>query len=250
MHVAEDHWLTAASSGLPPVLRVPSVRSGMLAADLRGAPLGLVWHWTGGRPADINFAKALAEEIRTFNRASDRAASWHILIAKDGTIIQSLPTNVAAWHVGKPGRIGSAPKKHAGQWDWPHWGGRLFANVNQATVGVELVNAGRLEKVGEKFFCWPFWLDPDHPASGADPKLEVEASRAVLHAGTWYDDFPKAQEMASARVVTALMLKYRWSRDVCRYGHVMFDQQRKEDPGPLWLEVVLPRVLDMVFGPE
>jgi len=257
MKVDEAGWL-ATAAGEAPVLRVPSVRSNPLEEKL---PLGIVWHWTGGHSRNTIYAKALADEIRTFNRATDRAASWHALISKDGTIIQSVPFVAGSWHAGRPGRIGGKPAQvqthmnpvtglpdGAPTWDATAWPGKLYANINRVTIGIELVNAGRLEKVGEKFYCWPFWLNPDNHDAGPDPKYEIEATRAVRIEGVWFDDFPPAQREAAQRLLGALVLKYRWSRDVSQYGHLMFDPTRKEDPGPLWLGTYLPTLLDGVFG--
>lgn len=248
MQVAEDHWLKQTASGLPALTKAPSVRTNMLDA---GAPAGIVWHWTGGICRGPNVPTILANEIRTYDKLKDRAASWHVAIGKDGQIVQSVAFNSGSWHVGRPGRIGGKPvKTPAGTWDPMLWPGTLHANINRATTGVELCNSGRLEKVGEKFYCWPFWLDPDKPAAGPDPKLEIEASRAVAHDGKFWDVFPEAQEMAATRLMQALVLKYKLPREVVQYGHVMFDPSRKEDPGPVWLEVVLPRIIDRVFGAE
>lgn len=223
MRVGPDGWLEVTASGLPPVVRIPSPRTVLLDAGLTG-PRGIVWHWTAGTHTSPQFARALAEEIRTWDKTKDRPASWHVLIGKDGAVYQSVPFNVGSWHVGRPGRIG----------------GQLFANINRATVGVELLNAGRLEKVGEKFY-----------AAGSDhvPAHEVDAGRALAVGDQWFDSFPAEQEQAAGRVLTALMLKYKWNRDVCVYGHRDFDPGRKEDPGPLWQDSVLPRVLDRLFGP-
>jgi len=261
MLIGPDGWAVENAEGLPSLLRVPSVRSCLFAAELR-APLGLVWHWTGGPALGPAFATALAEEIRGFDRVKDRAASWHFLVAKNGRIFQSIQTDRGAWHVGRPGRIGGKPEMvqvHADPitglpsgepiWDAMAWPGRLFANINAATIGVELENSGRLEKVGERFYCWPFWLNPDKPESGVDPKLEVPADRAKLVGATWYDDYPQAQRDAAARLLSALVLRYRWTRDVCQYAHKFFDPTRKEDPGPAWMGEYLPQVLDLIFGP-
>jgi N-acetyl-anhydromuramyl-L-alanine amidase AmpD len=231
MNVGNDHWLVTQESGLPAVLKVPSSRTTDLAVEL-GGPAGIVWHWTGGPARGPAFATALAGEIRTFNPSRDRAASWHVLVAKDGRLLQSIPFNRGSWHVGRPGRIA----------------GKLHANINRATVGVELENSGRLEQVGGKFYCWPFWLNPDHHDTGPDPKLEIPAERAELCGGVHFDAFPLAQEVAAARLMSALVLKYKITREDCQYGHRDFDPVRKEDPGALWQEVVLQRVLKRVFG--
>ncbi len=238
MKVGADGWLEATAEGLPPILRIPSSRTTELEVGIPG-PLGLVWHWTGGHSRSTTFAKALADEIRTFDRAKDRAASWHVLIAKDGTVIQSVPFTKGSWHVGKPGRIA----------------GRLFGNINRATVGCELVNAGKLELVGGKFYCWPYWLNPDHHAAGPDPKLEIVTERAVHVDGAlagdqagWYDDFPMEQRLAAQRLAQALALRFKLSREDTAWGHVDFDPTRKVDPGPLWRKRYLPIILNNTFG--
>lgn len=45
MKIDDAGWLEVIAEGLPPVVRVPSVRSGLLTDKV---PLGMVWHWTGG----------------------------------------------------------------------------------------------------------------------------------------------------------------------------------------------------------
>lgn len=250
MHIGNDGWLVEDVAGLPPVSRVPSVRSTPFTVDLK-APLGLVWHWTGGPAKGPAYAQALADEIRGYNKLKDRAASWHFLVAKDGRIIQSIQTDRGSWHVGRPGRIGGPPQKTNTKWEAiTGWAGRLFSNVNSATIGVELENSGRLMRDGDKFYCWPYYIHPDHPEGGFDHRLEIPRERTVLHGGQWFDDFQLDQELAAARLLTACLLKFKWDRHAATYGHVMFDPARREDPGPVWLDVVLPRILDRVFGPK
>jgi N-acetylmuramoyl-L-alanine amidase len=250
MKVTDTHWLEENASGLPALVRVPSVRSTPLEVDLAG-PLGIVWHWTAGPCAGDGFAPALAQSIRTYDKTRDRAASWHVLIAKDGRLFQSVPFNLGSWHVGRPGRIGGRPQKTGDTWDaCVGWAGRIFSNINRATVGVELENAGRLERVGDKFCCWPFWMDPDQPSSGPDPHMEIAPERAVQHGAQWFDDFPTAQRDAAFRLLQSLVIRYKWTREVSAYSHCQFDPTRKEDAGPRWLDVLLPSILDQVFGAE
>lgn len=224
MKVGADGWLEEIASGFPPIARIPSPRTQLLDGATGNRPLGIVWHWTAGVKQSPGFARALAEEIRTWDKTKDRPASWHVLIGKDGAIYQSVPFSTGSWHVGRPGRIG----------------GQLFANINRATVGVELLNAGLLEKVDEKFYA---------AGNNHGPEDEVAADRAVAVANEWYDAFPEAQEMAATRLLQALVIRFAWNRDVCAYGHRDFDSPRKLDPGPLWQDTVLPRVLDRIFGP-
>jgi len=230
MRVDESGWLVA-EVGDSRVVRYPTVRTYGLAVP---APLGIIWHWTGGRGGP-GFAEGLARRAQTYRRGLDRAASWHVLIARDGVVCQSAPFNVGTWHVGRAGLIA----------------GRRFDNVNRATVGCELENAGRLRKIAGRFYCWPYWLNPGAPAveRRPDPRCAVETSRAVAAAGQGvFDDFPAEQEASAAALLAGLVAHFAWTREVCAYGHRDFDSQRKEDPGPLWAGTVLPRILDGVFG--
>lgn len=63
-----------------------------------------------------------------------------------------------------------------------------------------------------------------------------------------FDAFTPEQESSAAVLLAALVARFGWTRDVCAYGHVDFDSPRKEDPGPLWKQGHLPRVLDKVFS--
>jgi hypothetical protein len=230
MRVDDDGWLVH-EDGDPRVVRYPSVRTYALVVP---APLGIVWHWTAGRGGP-GFAEALARRAQLYRRGVDRAASWHVLVAKDGTVFQSAPFTVGTWHVGRPGVVA----------------GRRFENVNRATVGCELENAGRLRKIGDRFFCWPYFTNPAAPAHErrADPRCAVDPSRAVVGPGQGtFDAFPPEQERAATKLLAALVVRFGWTRDASAYGHRDFDSPRKEDPGPLWAGVVLPRALDAVFG--
>jgi hypothetical protein len=60
--------------------------------------------------------------------------------------------------------------------------------------------------------------------------------------------FTREQEDAAVRVLGALVAAFGWTPDVCGYGHCDFeDPGRREDPGPVWRQIVLPRVLSTVF---
>jgi N-acetyl-anhydromuramyl-L-alanine amidase AmpD len=229
MKIDDNGWLIGAD-GEPVAKRFPTVRTYELATPM---PLGIVWHYTNGRGGP-GYAEALARRAQTFQRGVDRPASWHLLIAKDGAIYQSAPFTIGTWHVGKPGVIA----------------GQRFANINHATVGCELENAGRLWRLGSQVYCWPYHLNPGAPEykRRPDPACEVPMDRAVVTRAGLFDMFTPAQEASAAVVLRALVARFGWTREVCAYGHVDFDPQNREDPGALWTQTFLPRVLDRVFG--
>jgi N-acetyl-anhydromuramyl-L-alanine amidase AmpD len=229
MMVDDKGWLISAS-GDPVGKQFPTVRTYSLATP---GPLGIVWHTTDERGGP-GYAEALARRIQTFRRGVDRPASWHLLVAKNGAIYQSAPFTVGTWHVGKPGIIA----------------GRRFANVNHATIGCELENAGRLKRLGNQVYCWPYFVNPSAPVfeRRPDPRCAIPLDRAVATRAGLFDMFTPAQEASAAVIVRALATRFGWTREVCGYGHVDFDPQNREDPGPLWKATYLPRVLDRVFG--
>jgi hypothetical protein len=230
MKIDEEGWLVP-EEGDPKVVRFATVRTYRLVVP---APLGIVWHWTSGR-GGTGFAERLARRVQTYRRGVDRPASWHVLIARDGVIYQSAPLLVGTWHVGRPGVIA----------------GQRFDNINRATIGCELENAGRLRKIGERFYCWPFWTNPGAPAyeRRPDPRCAIDAARATVVQGQGiFDAYSREQQLSVAAMLSALVARFSWTREACSYGHRDFDPKRKEDPGPVWADSVLPQILNQVFG--
>lgn len=221
-----EGWLVGTD-----VTRFPTVRIVQLEVK---HPLGLVWHTTGGRGGP-GHAEALARRIQHYRRGVDRPASWHILITTDGRIFQSAPIRVGTWHVGRPGTVG----------------GHSFANVNRGTIGVELESPGQLVEVDGRYFCWPYWRSDVKASRLPDPRFEMRGANIVRMAdGSLFTDFPAIQEATAIALVEALARELGWSRAALTYTHHQFDPHRKVDPGPLWAQIVLPRVLDFAFGAD
>lgn len=233
MEIDTEGWLKPSIESTPQIAHVPSSRTTALEKE---DPLGIIWHWTAGVCNTPNFARNLADSIRSYHRESDRPASWHVLVAKNGDIFQSVPFLLGSWHVGRGGQID----------------GTFYANVNKVTVGVELENSGKLEKFEGKYYCWPYWLDPDAAEENRqpDPRLLIAEERVTTFEGQFYDAFTEAQIASAAELLRALVITYKWQKPVCSYGHVDFDPIRKQDPGPVWKNVVMPGILDGIFGTD
>lgn len=215
MTIDADGWYSGAS-------RYPSARVSAMETP-GGTPLGLVWHWTGGRGG----AEPLARSIQL--RGNGAQASWHFLIVRDGRILQSVSTLDASWHVGRPGVIA----------------GKKFANVNRATVGVELENTGRAIRVGSAFRSVE---NPHAPRGSWIPSQFVLPAGEVQAVGDeLFHAFPLPQIAAAEALLREMVLRFGWTRGVCSYGHRDFDPSRKADPGDLWSHVVLPQILDRIF---
>ena len=221
MIVQSDGWLKS-DDGSAKVVHCPSVRT---TAMLTARPLALVWHATGG-VGGPGFADGLARRIQTYRRGIDRAASWHLLIARDsGHVYQSAPLMVGTWHVGRPGSIA----------------GTRYQNINGVTIGVELENAGELVHVRGHYYAYPYWLDKAERKP--DPKLLVHPARVRIFEGRAYDDFTQAQAASATQLVAALSKHFGWGPSEFLHDHAEFAAPVKTDPGPIWMKRILPHVL-------
>ena len=172
-------------------------------------PLYLIIHFTAGTTAD--------GAISWFKK-SDSKASSHLIIDRDGSIVQMVPFNRKAWH--------------AGESSWGNLNG-----INQHSIGIELVNAGKLQRTGDG--QWVNW------SKRAVPPSEVTVARhknEITEAG-WHE-YTEAQIEAVIKVSKLLHSKYKFT-DIL--GHDDISPTRKVDPGPLFpmnsfRKIVLGRV--------
>lgn len=230
MHVDSLGWLERTALTEPMIERYETDRvCGMDA----GAPIGACWQWTGGKGGTHGWARERSKAHRTYRKGVDAATSCHLLIAKDGGIFQSASFAVGTWHVGRRARIAGVER-----------------HVNRCLIGIEIENAGRIRMFAGRAYIAPFYVNPDaEPAQRhPDPGLEVERGRAVVAKGGTFDAFTVEQEQSAVEVVRALVARYGFDARALSFGPRDFDPQRREDPGALWTDVVLPSVLDRAFA--
>lgn len=157
-------------------------------------PKYLIMHYTEATTA--------ASTIEWFQNPSAKVSS-HLLIGLNGSITQFVPFNVISWHAGDS-----------------NWDG--LVSLNQYTIGIELVNAGRLTKVDDHWMC-----DTDGVIIPADEILIRQHK---------YETFTSAWQMYSrtqintAIAVGKVLSDYYALDDVL--GHDDISPGRKVDPGP------------------
>lgn len=160
-------------------------------------PEYLVMHYTAGSSAEGSVSW-LANPVAR--------ASAHLVIGRDGGITQLVAFNRVAWHAGQS-----------------QWAGR--AGLNNFSIGIELDNAGHLERAGGR------WISAASKRAYADDDVLV-ANHKHDKAGTppsgWHE-YTEAQIEAALKVGLLLMEKYAL-RDVL--GHEDIAPGRKADPGP------------------
>lgn len=167
----------------------------------------LVFHYTAGRSCDSSVESLCTRKPRD-------NASAHVVLACDGRIVQLAPFNVVTWHAGVS-----------------HWDGRI--GLNNWSIGVELDNAGRMERVGANYVAW----------FGKQYGVSDVTLAEHKHGGgvrPWHV-YPEVQ-IARAVELAELLVKHYALDDVL--GHEDIARGRKQDPGPAFpLAAIAKRVL-------
>lgn len=157
------------------------------------SPRYLVMHYTAGS----SFEGSLSHMTK---RASK--ASAHLLIGRDGAIAQLVPFNRVAWHAG------------ASRWQG-------LSGLNRHSIGIELDNAGPLDRQGDH---WRAWFGREYPK---DQVLVARHRNGGRRRG--WQTYSEAQIEAARAVAGAICAHYRLL-DVL--GHEDIAPERKIDPGP------------------
>jgi len=157
-------------------------------------PQIIVMHYTAGG--------TLASAVNWFASPAS-GVSAHLVIDRDGTIVQMVDFDRIAYHAGKSS-----------------WNGRQ--GCNNFSIGIELVNWGILQSVGDTLQTW----------TGSPIKLE-DAEYAALPGGrsAWWHKFTDTQ-INVAYDVCALLVREYGLVDIV--GHCDVAPGRKVDPGALF----------------
>jgi N-acetylmuramoyl-L-alanine amidase len=168
-------------------------------------PRYLIFHYTAGRTAQAS-CDWLCNPVAQ--------ASAHLVVGRDGTITQLAPFNIKTWHAGIS-----------------HWEG--LTGLNEYAIGIEMDNAGRLTKTGDKLTAWFGAAYPTSQAIQAKHKLDQEPA--------WWHTYTEKQIETALKLASLLVKEYELT-DVL--GHEDIAPERKRDPGPAFpLESIRSRAL-------
>ena len=165
------------------------------AAHMSGVitPTVLVMHYTAGRGFD--------QSLNTLTARKDDGSgvSAHLLVGRDARIAQMVPFNRKAWHAGDS-----------------VWKGRK--SVGGFSIGIELDNAGIIEKKGNKFFTYfGTEVSPD----------EVFTDEHGKHWHAYTHD----QLEVSIDITKAILLAYPTIKEIAGHSEICVPAGRKVDPG-------------------
>ena len=154
----------------------------------------LVMHYTAATEARGSISWFLSKQAQ---------ASAHLLIDRDGTITQFAPFNIITWHAG------------ASQWNG-------LIGMNKFSIGIELVNGGRLAKSGIAWIC----AVDKKTVADSDVIIARHKNDSIESGWQTYTEI----QLQTAVEVAALLVKTYELKDVV--GHEDIAPLRKSDPGP------------------
>jgi N-acetylmuramoyl-L-alanine amidase len=170
----------------------------------------LILHYAAGRSV-ASSVDSLCTEKRSGN------ASAHVVLGRDGSIVQVAPFNVVTWHAG------------VSQWNG-------LVGLNQYSIGIEMDNAGVMNRVGSQFVAWFGAVYPDSEVLLAEHK-----QGGGIRPWHTYTEV----QIARALELSELLVTHYGLEDVL--GHEDIAPHRKTDPGPAFpLEAVRSRSLGRI----
>jgi N-acetyl-anhydromuramyl-L-alanine amidase AmpD len=161
-----------------------------------GEPDTVVIHYTGGGTLD--------GALNTLCNPSV-SASAHIVIGREGEVVQLVPFNTIAWHAGK------SHHEETGR-----------SGLNKFSVGIELVNAGPMDQVGEDRYM--AWFQKVY--SGAEV---MPATHRNQNESRYWHLFTEIQVEMCFKICSLLKEHYPIKYIL---GHDEISPDRKIDPGP------------------
>lgn len=152
-------------------------------------PRYLVLHFTAN--------SSVSGTVKWFQKQGSEASA-HIVIGRDGEVVQMVPFHLRAWHCGTS-----------------KWSG--LGDLNSHSIGFEMVNWGKLKYRKGKLISWAQEVIPD------DDAVEVM--------GEWWQRYPDEQVEVCANLAREIVRAYELE-DVLGHNEIALPAGRKSDPGP------------------
>lgn len=175
---------------------------------LTGKEVTLVWAKKNKEPIEnpttivLHYSSGSSPESIVKYLTDDKVkASAHLLITRQGKVYQMVDFNTVAWHAGV--------SKFMNRTD-----------VNKFSIGIELENAGLLNKVDNSFFTW---FMKEIPAEEV-----VERKNKKTGVSSYWQNYPSKQIKKVNQVLKLLQIQYPIKYVV---GHDTIAPGRKRDPG-------------------
>lgn len=140
----------------------------------------------------------------TINVFKKYSVSSHLVIDRDGTVVQMVPFDRVAWHAGVSEAVSKWGTKHSG--------------LNQYSIGLEFINYGYLG---------------DHVKNGVNTNSWPSKTHDNESSARKWQPYTDEQKLVAEQINAALMEAYNIPAEHL-LGHDEVSPTRKVDPGPLF----------------
>lgn len=202
MFTVKNHMLHRAADGTAiPYSRTPN-RGGRIApSDMRA----IVVHDTAGRLGNGSSASWLCNPAAR--------ASAHLVVDRDGGVVQLAEFNVKTWHAGRSRY-------------------RNLVGLNSYSIGIEMENPGRLSKVRNgPLDSYKSSFKKVYRGRGVEGSFDIEHVVNETHGDHYWMDYTEEQVHVVEGICLALSSEYGIKTVV---GHFEISPGRKIDPNPLF----------------
>jgi N-acetylmuramoyl-L-alanine amidase len=182
----QNHKLTGNNVGF---IESPN-HSGKFSAQ---HPDSIIIHYTAG--------PSMQSAVNTF-KDKNKKSSAHLVVGLDGKVTQMVAFDTIAWHAGKSSYQGRS-------------------GFNKYSIGIEIVNPGYLQKVGDKYQAWYGTLYNEDKVVKATHKNESTARYWHIY----------SEEQIETVFNICRLLKDKYNIEMI-LGHDEISLGRKSDPGP------------------
>lgn len=175
----------------------PFIHNINISADLGKGP------WTWGKPSGITIHYASDRDVpRVINWLQQEKLGYHLLIDRDGKVIQVCPFNKCVDHAGKAVWNNLSPNRHH--------------------IAICLMSWGKLVQGASKSYSW----------TGEEIHFKDVATRPNFlgNSGTW-DKATEKQEQTLNEVLRWLMIYEIKPENICGHDEACLPVGRKQDPG-------------------
>lgn len=175
------------------------------AGDRRVKPVELVVvHWTASPPGSGKDGTNEARIRRWGQGKSGRESSTHLVVLRDGRLLQTCPLSARTWHA--KGSVWTSP------------GGVTVRDVNSRAIALDMECVGDLERMRD--------------GSYRDSYGGAFAGPGQLADGRWWEAYRDAQIATLMVAATLLVSVFPILKDPARWtGHTHI-RKTKSDPGP------------------
>lgn len=172
-----------------------------------GLPDTLVIHFTAGA--------SLASSVTSLCDPASKASA-HVVVGRDGAIVQLIPFDIIAWHAGAS-TLGAR------------------TGLNKFSIGIEIDNAGRLTQTASGDFLTWF-------GKRVQKKDVIQGMHRNENSPSWWHAYTQ-QQIDVVFELSALLVKTYGIETIV--GHEEISPGRKSDPGPAF---PLDRLRERLLG--